>query len=43
MKIKLMFAWYDLWVGFFWDRKLKKLYFFPVPTIGICIQFKEKE
>lgn len=39
MKIKLIFAWYDLWVGFFWDRKSRKLYVFLVPTIGIILDF----
>lgn len=37
MKIKPMFAWYDFWVGFFYDRKNKILYFFPVPMFGFKI------
>jgi hypothetical protein len=39
MKIKPLFAWYDLWVGAFWDRKGRKLYILPVPCIGVVIQF----
>jgi hypothetical protein len=35
-----MFAWYDLWVGLFWDEKNKRLYIFPVPTLGVRIDFK---
>jgi hypothetical protein len=37
--ITIIFAWYDLWVGFFWDKKKKWLYFFPIPCIGIIFKF----
>jgi hypothetical protein len=37
-KIKFIFAWYDFWIGLFWDRKKKWLYIFPVPCIGILIK-----
>ena len=36
-RVKLLFAWYDIWVGFYWDRKEKVLYFFPVPMLGLMI------
>jgi hypothetical protein len=39
MKIEPLFAWYDLWIGAFWDRKSHKLYILPVPCIGIVITF----
>jgi len=42
MRIKFIFAWFDLWVGFFWDAKKHWLYFFPIPTLGIIFQFKLK-
>lgn len=42
MKIKLIFAWYDFWIGFFFDKKKKFLYFFPIPMIGFVISFKRK-
>lgn len=42
MKVKLIFAWYDFWVGVFWDRKGRILYVFPVPMFGIKITLKEK-
>jgi len=39
-RIQFIFAWYDLWVGFFWDSKKKWLYILPLPTIGVIIKFK---
>lgn len=41
MKLKLMFAWYDCWVGLFWDAKNRRLYFFPVPMFGCCLDFSK--
>lgn len=42
MKISLLFAWYDLWIGLFWDAKNKWLYILPFPTVGIILKFKWK-
>lgn len=39
MRISLIFAWYDLWVGFFWDKKKKWLYILPLPCLGIILKF----
>ena len=39
MKVRPIFAWYDLWVGAFWDAAKRRLYVFPVPTLGLVIQF----
>lgn len=43
ISVKPLFAWHNLWFGFYWDKISKKLYFLPVPMCGIVIQFKEKE
>jgi len=33
MKFKMFFAWYDFWVGLYYDRMRKILYFLPFPMI----------
>jgi hypothetical protein len=38
VKIKPVLAWYDLWVGAFWDRAKRKLYILPLPCIGIVFE-----
>lgn len=39
MKIKPIFAWFDFYVGAFWDIKKRKLYIIPFPMIGIVLDF----
>ncbi len=41
MKVRLVFAWYDLWIGAYWDRQTRTLYLM-VPTIGIAISTQER-
>ena len=38
--MKFIFAWYDFWVGWYWDRENRRLYILPFPMIGMMIQFK---
>lgn len=40
IKISFLFAWYDLWVGAYWDRKNKWLYVM-IPTVGIILKFRK--
>ncbi len=42
MQIRPMFAWYDFWIGAFYDRKTKTLYLFPVPMFGLKITRKPR-
>lgn len=42
IKVKFLFAWYDLWVGFYYDRHRAHLYFMPIPMFGIIIKFPQR-
>lgn len=39
MKIEPIFAWYDIWIGVFWDRKQRILYILLIPMLGLKISF----
>jgi len=43
MKIWPIFAWYDMWIGAYWDSTKRRLYVFPIPMFGVVIQFKEPQ
>lgn len=43
MKIKPIFAWYDLWIGVFVDTTKRKIYVFPIPCFGVVIELGKKE
>ena len=36
MVIRIFFAWYDFWVGFYYDRTGQILYFCPLPMLVIA-------
>lgn len=40
--IRPIFAWYDMWVGAFWDSRKRRLYIFPVPMLGVVFDFGER-
>lgn len=37
MKISCFFAWYDVWMGFYYDRDRRTLYICPLPCCVIKI------
>lgn len=37
----IRFAWYDLWVGAFWDRKSRTLYICPLPCLLLTFSFQD--
>lgn len=37
LRARFLFAWYDLWVGVFIDRKTPSIYVFPIPCVGFQI------
>lgn len=39
MKVRPIFAWYDMWVGVFVDRAKRRLYILPLPCVGIVIDY----
>jgi hypothetical protein len=36
---RVWFAWYDIWVGLYWDRKKRILYICPLPMLVIAVYF----
>ncbi len=39
MRARLIFAWYDLWIGAYWDRRQRALYILPLPCVGVVLRF----
>lgn len=39
IQISFIFAWYDIWIGAYWDKSKRWLYILPLPTIGIVFRF----
>lgn len=35
LHMAFVFAWFDFWVGLYFDRKKRQLYFFPIPFFGV--------
>lgn len=40
-RITWVFAWYDFWIGVYWNREKRWLYVLPVPMVGIRIDFSQ--
>lgn len=43
MEIKMQFAWYDFWIGIYYDRKEKTLYFCPLPMVVFSFRRNKQE
>jgi hypothetical protein len=41
-RVAPIIAWYDFWVGWYYDTKGKKLYIMFLPMIGIVINMRRK-
>lgn len=39
LKVRLLFAWYDMWIGAYIDRKNRRLYVLPLPTLGFVVEW----
>lgn len=39
VRITPMFRWFDLWIGVFIDRPRRRVYVFPIPTLGVMIEW----
>lgn len=39
MRVRPIFAWYDLWVGVFIDVNKKRAYVLPLPMFGIVVEW----
>jgi hypothetical protein len=39
MKVSLFFAWYDFWVGAYYDRTNRVLYICPLPMVVLKFAF----
>lgn len=42
-RVRLLFAWYDMWVGMYWDRDWKRAYLLPLPMLGLCIDTAKRD
>ena len=42
MKIEFIFAWFDFWIGVFYDKKKRWIYLFLIPMCGVFIKLKNK-
>ncbi len=40
---RFLFAWYDLWIGAFWDGSKRRRYILPLPCVGVILEWKKTE
>lgn len=39
MKIRPIFKWFDMWIGVFVDTRKRRIYFLPLPCVGIIVEY----
>lgn len=39
IRVRPLFAWYDMWIGAYWDRANRRLYVLPLPMLGFVLEF----
>jgi len=39
LRVRLIFAWYDLWVGVYIDRPRRRVYVLPLPMVGVMVSW----
>jgi hypothetical protein len=42
MKIKIIFRWFDFYMGAYYNKENQILYIFPIPTLGVKITLLPK-
>ena len=42
-KLGVFLAWYDFWIGIYFDRQIRKLYICPFPMIVVWIQLAPED
>ena len=40
MTIHPIIAWYDCWIGAYWDRDKRRLYVMVLPCVGFVVEFE---
>lgn len=38
-RVALRFAWFDCWIGWFWDRRRRHLYICLIPMLPLILRF----
>ena len=41
-RIGVVAAWYDFWVGLYWNGSKRRLYVLPIPCLGFYVDFPPK-
>ncbi|HUU54525.1 MAG TPA: hypothetical protein VMY87_06350 [Armatimonadota bacterium] len=38
-RVRIVLAWFDIWIGAYWNREKRRLYLFPIPCVGLRVDF----